>query len=98
MSRRPCWQILAVATIITLWAAHAGRAAQVFVPVEPCRVVNTRDIPADGPKVDNRDTRDFTIQGKCGVPVGAKAIAINVTVTQQGSQGFLSVFPSDLIF
>jgi hypothetical protein len=98
MSSRPGWQILALATVIMLCAAHAGRAVGVFIPVEPCRVVNTRDIPADGPKVGNRVTRSFTIQGKCGVPVGATAVAVNVTVTQQEAQGFLSIFPANLIF
>jgi len=98
MSRRPSWQILALATVIMLCAAHAGRAAGVFIPVEPCRIVNTRDIPADGPKVGNRVTRSFTMQGKCGVPVGATAIAVNVTVTEQDVQGFLSIFPANLIF
>jgi hypothetical protein len=87
-----------MASVIVLGAAQAGRADEVFVSITPCRVVNTRDVPADGPKLGNQVTRDFTIQGNCGVPVGAKAVAINVTVTEQEAQGFLSVFPSDLDF
>ena len=98
MSRRLYWQVLAVATVIVLGAAQAGRADEVFVSITPCRVVNTRDVPADGPKLGNQVTRDFTIQGNCGVPVGATAVAINITVTEQEAQGFLSVFPSDLDF
>ena len=34
------------------------------------------------------------MQGKCGVPVGAKAASVNITAVSPTSRGHLRVFPS----
>lgn len=63
-----------------------------FYPITPCRLVDTRT--GFGGALAANTTRDFQVQGVCGVPVGAKAAALNVTVFQPGANGHLRLFPS----
>jgi hypothetical protein len=62
----------------------------------PCRLVDTRNPagPSGGPALSAGATRDFPVQGQCGVPVGAKAAVLNVTAVSPSGQGHLRVFPS----
>jgi len=63
-----------------------------FFAITPCRVVDTR---AGGPPLAHDTTRDFTIQGLCGVPASAKAVALNVTIVQPNAGvGYLTMFPA----
>lgn len=80
---------------------HADGPFQ-FHSVTPCRIVDTRN-PANatgggsgtgGPALTNTASRDFPIQGQCGVPVGAKAAVLNVTITQPTQEGHLTLWPS----
>lgn len=67
-----------------------------FFPLTPCRVADTRN-PAGvngGPAIVVFNTRKFRIQGNCGVPTGAKAVTLNVTVVQPGEAGWLGLYPS----
>jgi hypothetical protein len=63
--------------------------------VTPCRVADTRDPngPYGGPALIAGATRTFTVGGQCQIPLTAKAISINVTVTGPTSIGFLTLFP-----
>jgi hypothetical protein len=83
-------------------AAHAAGPFQYFA-VTPCRVVDTRNPngtnggPALTENAGSGVTRSFQVQGNCGVPSGAKAVTINVTIVSPNlstSGGFASVFPS----
>lgn len=62
-----------------------------FYPITPCRLVDTRS--GFGGALVHGTTRDFQVQGVCGVPVGAKAAALNVTVFQPSQNGHLRLFP-----
>lgn len=64
-----------------------------FFAITPCRLVDTRTV-ADAPALSANTTRDFQVQGKCGVPIGATAASLNVTVVSPVSKGHLRVFPS----
>lgn len=64
-----------------------------FYPLTPCRLYDTRQ-PADAPALTHLATRNFTVQGKCGVPAGAKAVALNVTILSPTGQGYLTLFPA----
>ncbi len=66
-----------------------------FVPLPPCRIADTRlpNGPRGGPLVSGGSTRTFAVDGVCGVPVGAKAYSLNVTVVPQESIGFMTVYP-----
>lgn len=70
-----------------------GRAAGLFT-VAPCRALDTRRShqPLSGSGTPQR----FSIGGVCGVPVGARAVAANVTAVAPTAGGFVSVYPADL--
>lgn len=68
-----------------------------FYALTPCRAVDTRQAPygpALAPTNFGNPVRDFQIQGVCGVPVGAKAVAVNVTAVGPTAKGHLRLFPS----
>ncbi|MBI5089474.1 MAG: Ig-like domain repeat protein, partial [Actinobacteria bacterium] len=71
-----------------------------FAAVAPGRVLDSR---ADGATVDGRFVAigalaagtilELDIVGRAGVPSGASAVSLNVTVTEPAAAGFLTVFP-----
>ena len=65
----------------------------------PCRVADTRDPngPRGGPALQPHAVRVFDVAGVCGIPAGAVAVAVNLTVTNVGSPGELVAFPSDIL-
>ena len=67
-----------------------------FHALTPCRIVDTRrpNGPTGGPVLQSEVVRSVPIQGQCGVPVGAKAVALNVTITQPTNFGHLTLYPS----
>jgi len=69
----------------------------------PCRVIDTRNATGTdgGPALTFPGTRPrvFQIQGLCGVPNGAAAVTINVTIvspnmTGPSGGGFLTLYPA----
>jgi DNA-binding beta-propeller fold protein YncE len=63
-----------------------------FVPVAPCRVVDTR---SDGGPISGYSSRDFSIiQSSCGIPPTANAFSLNVTAVPQGPLGYLTIWPT----
>jgi hypothetical protein len=69
-----------------------------FYTVEPCRVLDTRlaDGPYGGPALRAGETRVFDLAGRCGIPVGAQAVAVNITATQASAAGHLRLHPADV--
>ena len=65
-----------------------------FYTVSPCRLVDTRG--ASGPAIAAGAARTFTLAGSCGLPSGAKAVSLNVTVVAGTSAGNVVVYPGDL--
>lgn len=63
----------------------------------PCRVVDTRDAsgPRGGPALFPGSERVFVLAGLCGVPADAKAVSVNLTVTQPQAGGVFRAFPGD---
>lgn len=88
---------LSVAALCLAPAVAAAAGPYQFHSVTPCRLVDTRNPagPSGGPALASEATRNFTIQGACGVPAGAKAVALNVTITQPANVGHLTLWPSD---
>ena len=66
-----------------------------FHTLPPCRVADTRNAPgpSGGPALAANTSRSFPTIGICGIPATARAVAINVTVTQTGDVGNLRVHP-----
>jgi hypothetical protein len=73
-------------------------AATSFYTVSPCRLVDTRNAngPVGGPALQPGATRTFPLTGACGIPAGAAALSVNLTVTQAAAGGDLRVYPADL--
>jgi hypothetical protein len=83
--------------VVTTLAFAADAAAQYsYYPLTPCRVVDTRNATGTngGPALGSGVTRNFAIKGSCGIPSTAKAVSMNVAVTQASAGGFLSIWPS----
>ena len=86
-----------VAGVAALWPAlpayavtNATGAAGItaYVPVVPCRVVDTRG--AGGPNL----TMTVRLAGVCGVADGASAVVVTLTVPAAPSAGFLTAYPT----
>ena len=67
-----------------------------YFTVTPCRVIDTRDPvgPYGGPALAAGASRSVVFAGQCGIPVTARALAFNLTITLPTDQGHLRVFPT----
>jgi hypothetical protein len=97
--------LLAVlAAVVLLAALPAPAAAQGAGPYQyysltPCRIFDTRvtgGATGGAPILTNDTTRTFVVQGKCGVPVGAKAVSVNLTAVGPTAGGYLTLFPTGI--
>jgi hypothetical protein len=81
-------------------AAAQGAGPYQFHSLTPCRIVDTRltgtTIGTYGPKLQSGVEKQFPVQGNCGVPVGATAVTVNVTIAGPTGQGRLTVYPSGI--
>ena len=70
-------------------AASSGQ----FVPVTPCRLVDTR---ITGTPIQGGQSQNFVVPqlGGCQIPNTASAYALNVTVAPHGSLGYLTAWPT----
>jgi hypothetical protein len=75
----------------------AADAATSFYTVAPCRLLDTRNAngPQGGPVFGPGASRVVQATGVCGVPAGAKAIAVNVTVVSPGAAGDFTLYPGN---
>lgn len=91
-------QMLPEINAVTCLGTYSGGApvATSFYTVNPCRVVDTRSTtgPYGGPALAANTSRTFTIGGQCGIPSTARAVSMNVTVTQGTVPGYLRVYPA----
>ena len=66
-----------------------------FYTLAPCRLVDTRRPTGSALALPGGTSRRFPAAGSCGIPVGATALAVNVTVVSPTVAGHLSLFPGD---
>jgi hypothetical protein len=71
--------------------------ASSFYRVAPCRVLDTRNAngPLGGPALGASAQRTFPVGNACGVPIGATAVAVNVTTILPAATGSLTIFPGN---
>ena len=92
------------APVMAPHTAHAGVTVQTeYVPITPCRIVDTRDSTHGILKANVAQafavggTAGFTAQGGksggCGIPQSATAIATNLTATILGGTGVIQAWP-----
>jgi streptogramin lyase len=79
---------------ITRFTQPASNAS--FFTLTPCRLVDTRNSPGPdgGPALAAGRDRAVTLAGGCGIPSGATAVAVNVTVTGATAGGHLTAYPA----
>jgi hypothetical protein len=66
-----------------------------YYSITPCRVVDTRNaVSTNGGPSLATTPRNFQIRGNCGVPSTAKAVSLNVTITNASSSSWLTLWPS----
>ncbi len=74
----------------------ADPTARRFNSVTPCRLVDTRlttGVPFGAPALSSGAFRDFAVRGSCGVPAGARAVSVNITVVTPTGSGFVRFSP-----
>ncbi len=79
------------------WVVGTPSAALRFIPITPCRVVDTRkpDGPFGGPAIAAGTSRDFAIPNStCNIPATAQAYSLNVTVVPPKPLGYLTIWPT----
>jgi uncharacterized repeat protein (TIGR01451 family) len=67
-----------------------------FFTLAPCRLVDTRS-PAGtygGPALVAGAARAFPLFNRCGIPATARAVSVNLTVTQSTTAGNLRLYPA----
>lgn len=70
-----------------------------FMALAPCRIADTRagsGFPAGygPPSLSGGSTRTFDLAGQCGIPAGAGAVSLNITVTNTAGPGFIKIYPA----
>lgn len=63
-----------------------------FYTLTPCRALDTRS----GTALISGQGQAFALTGRCGIPPTAKAVSLNVTMTEATGSGFVVLWPADL--
>src|ERR1700737_924147 len=78
-------------------AATGAYSPVPFIGLTPCRIADTRGNgftgPYGPPSLSQGSPRDLPLSGQCGIPSGAIAVSLNITVTNTQGPGFISIYP-----
>ncbi len=72
---------------------EASDATKAYISITPTRVLDTRQ-PGQGGQFTHNEVRTLHVAGIYAVPLGAVAVAMNVTVTQPTGDGYVTVWPT----
>lgn len=91
--------LLMASAIRNITISTSAPAPLNFYTLTPCRLIDTRGAPGPvgGPALDANATRVFPVASSCGVPATAKAVSLNVTVTQPTLAGDLRLYPDGAV-
>jgi PKD repeat protein len=64
-----------------------------FYTVTPCRLLDTRITLS--PLLAGAAARPIPVAGVCGVPFGARSVAVNLTAVSATTAGAISIYPAD---
>ncbi len=83
-------------------ATISSGAKAVYVPITPCRLVDTRPGPSNvgtrATPIGAGQTHTVTVRGasgRCNIPAGASAVVANVTAVSPTAQSHLTIWPAD---
>ncbi len=94
---RTSFLIASLGLLLPATAAAQGSQPLRFVPLTPCRVIDTRIAPGTfgGPALAAGGTRNVPIQqSACAVPNTASAYSLNITVVPKAGLTYLTVWPA----
>jgi hypothetical protein len=79
------------------WTGH-GPGASRFVPVTPCRLLDTRnaagaDAAAPSLSANEERTISSAVLARCGIPAAARVLSVNVTAVHPAVPGDLAFYP-----
>lgn len=101
MSTRRLVRALALALPFVAAGAFSRPAeaqAYQYFAVTPCRAYDTRSanpVIAGGGAINSATVRTFLLKGHCGIPQGAAAVSLNLTITQPNAPaGDLRIAPN----
>ncbi|HVG08674.1 MAG TPA: Ig-like domain-containing protein, partial [Thermoanaerobaculia bacterium] len=104
---RIAFLVLALVALLVPGAAHANTGATDFYTLPapnmpPCRLYDSRQPAAPTPPapagvLPAGGSRTVTVNGFCGVPAEAVAVALNVTVAETTASGNLSLYPNGVV-
>ena len=98
---------LAAATVTAIGlvqavGAESGGTASVFVPITPCRLLDTRagadNVGARNTPLAATETATFAVwgsNGNCAIPTAATGIATNATAVNPTAASYVTIFPAD---
>lgn len=97
MGPNGCTSTNSAQTTVTVDPGCSEQSPTSFYTLPPCRIVDTRGPagPFGGPALSAGDDRAFDLVGQCGVPGTARAVSLNVTVTEPTFPGYLTIHPTD---
>lgn len=81
-----------VLTLRTLGPDSPAAPTNGFYTLTPCRLLDTREASGGAAPIPSAGERALTVAGACGVPAGAAAVALNVTVTGATGAGELAIY------
>lgn len=94
--------ILALASTLSASAAVDSGERTSFVPITPCRLMDTRGLPDTvGPRsapLGPGEEYRLSVRGNagnCSIPADAAAIVMNVVAVDATASSYISVFPAD---
>ena len=88
------------ATVLT-GSAASGPVVSTFVPITPCRLIDTRPATQVGPRstpIAAQETYTATVwgtNGACDIPTTATGVSMNVAIVNPTGNSFLTVYPAD---
>lgn len=89
MPRR--WRSLACGAVLLIAATVRADGPFKFHPVNPCRLLDTRLDP--GVPLTSGPAYHYKVVGRCGVPVAAKAVFLNIVLVSPTAAGFVAAYP-----
>jgi hypothetical protein len=109
LSLRSCASIAAAVTASVVCGSLMSASASidsgdrsVYVPITPCRVMDTRPAPdnvgARTTPLAAQETHTISVlgaNGQCTIPLDASGVAMNVTAVNPTDASYLTIFPAD---
>ena len=92
--------VLGLGSVLTA-AAVPAPGESTFVPITPCRLVDTRGATNIGPRATSLGPGEvysplvWGANGACNIPSSALGVTMNVTFDAPTANGYLSVYPAD---